>query len=132
MLGGVSVASANNAGSLHFHFKRHLKNRETVSCPFADCLFKSRVISTFTAHRSHCHQSSTLEHFRPDLVVCERNLTLTSEEQLDSEDSSAADFIRTSVGQRVRSAVNCIPFPSDTSSCTCVSVSCPGNCRGFI
>ena len=34
------------------HLKTHLRNRETVKCPFADCSFKSNILSTFTAHRS--------------------------------------------------------------------------------
>lgn len=34
------------------HLKTHLRNRETVKCPFADCSFKSSILSTLTAHRS--------------------------------------------------------------------------------
>lgn len=51
------------------HLKTHLKNREVVKCPFAGCFFKSSVLSTFTAHRSRNHKSSTLENFRPELLA---------------------------------------------------------------
>ncbi|XP_063763029.1 uncharacterized protein LOC134880193 [Eleginops maclovinus] len=51
------------------HLKTHLRNRETVKCPFAGCSFKSNVLSTFTSHRSRYHRLSTLNSLRPELFV---------------------------------------------------------------
>ncbi len=56
------------------HLKMHLRNRETVKCPFADCSFKSGVLSTFTANRSHYYKFSTLNSLMPELCV-EHTLT---------------------------------------------------------
>lgn len=51
------------------HLKTHLRNKETIKCPFADCSFQSSVLSTFTAHRSRYHRFSTLNNFKPELFV---------------------------------------------------------------
>ena len=50
------------------HLKRHLINKETVTCPFVGCSFKSRVAPTFTAHRSRSHQLATINDFKPELI----------------------------------------------------------------
>ncbi len=51
------------------HLKTHLRNREIVKCPFADCSFKSSILPTFTAHRSRYHKFSTPNSLRPELCV---------------------------------------------------------------
>lgn len=73
------------------HPKTHLRNKETVKCPFVDCSFKSSVLSTFTTHRSRYHESSTLNH-RPELFV---NPTLTNavlEEELISDTEAPPSY----------------------------------------
>lgn len=49
------------------HLKTHLKNRESVKCPFQNCSFQSRVYSTFHAHKSKKHQHCGVNFFRTDI-----------------------------------------------------------------
>ncbi|KAL2101492.1 hypothetical protein ACEWY4_003253 [Coilia grayii] len=64
-----TFSEPSNINKYFSHLKTHLRNKETVKCPFADCFFKSSVLSTFTAHRSRCHKFSTLSNLRPELFV---------------------------------------------------------------
>lgn len=50
------------------HLWVHLKNKETLKCPFQQCLFKSDVYSTYTAHRSRYHSGCVLKDLRPELI----------------------------------------------------------------
>lgn len=50
------------------HFGVHLKNKETVKCPFQQCLFNSNVYSSFRAHKSRYHCSSELKDLRAELI----------------------------------------------------------------
>ena len=46
----------------HFsHLGKHFKSKETVTCPFNHCSFKSSVFSTFTSHKSRFHNNVTLQ-----------------------------------------------------------------------
>ena len=64
-----TFSAPTNISQYFLHLKRHLRKRETVKCPFVACSFKSRVFSTFTAHKSRSHHAATFVDFRPDLVV---------------------------------------------------------------
>lgn len=46
------------------HLGHHLKNRETVQCPFLRCTFKTNTRSTFSSHRSRNHKTCTLKDFQ--------------------------------------------------------------------
>ena len=39
------------------HLGTHLRNKETVICPFNSCAFKSSVNSSFSSHKSRYHNS---------------------------------------------------------------------------
>lgn len=77
------------------HLKTHLKNRQVVKCPFADCFFRSSALSTFTAHRGCNHKSSSLENFSPGLLAqCTLSVPVVEEDfVLDTEDLLASDSI---------------------------------------
>ena len=55
----------------------------------------SRVISTFTAHRSRYHQSSTFNHFKPELILhCQSQASVYDEQdhfELESSDVSVTE-----------------------------------------
>ncbi|XP_013889855.1 uncharacterized protein LOC106537035 [Austrofundulus limnaeus] len=85
-----NFSSPTNIKQYFLHLKRHLRTRETVNCPFAGCSFKSRVISTFTAHKSRYHHAAAFVDFKPDLVVkCHSEVVVNDEDfdELVSSDS---------------------------------------------
>ena len=90
-----SFSAPSNIKHYFLHLKRHLINRETVNCPFVGCSFKSRVASTFTAHRSRHHQASTFNHFKPELILhCPSQDSVNDEEDnfdLESPDVSVTE-----------------------------------------
>lgn len=75
------------------HLKRHLTSLETVSCPFAGCSFKSRVNSTFTAHKSRYHHAATLVDFKPDLVVKCHSEAFVNDYEEDFDDLESSDSL---------------------------------------
>ncbi len=40
------------------HLAHHLRNRQTVHCPFSHCEFKTNNLKTFTSHRSRKHKQT--------------------------------------------------------------------------
>ncbi|KAL6458608.1 hypothetical protein MHYP_G00320800, partial [Metynnis hypsauchen] len=50
------------------HLNTHLRNKETVTCPFNGCTFKSKVYSSFTSHRSRYHALAFLENVKAELL----------------------------------------------------------------
>lgn len=50
------------------HLRRHLRNHETVACPYKDCSFTTNVYSTFNSHKSRSHQASVSSDFKNDIV----------------------------------------------------------------
>ncbi|XP_034051009.1 uncharacterized protein LOC117531911 isoform X2 [Thalassophryne amazonica] len=44
------------------HLGHHLKNQETVQCPFLRCTFKTNIRPTFSSHRSRNHKNCTLAY----------------------------------------------------------------------
>lgn len=59
------------------------------------CCFTSRVASTFTAHRSRYHQSSTFNNFKPELIIhCQSRASVNDEQDnfdLESQDVSVTE-----------------------------------------
>ena len=90
-----NFSAPSNLKHYFLHLKRHLIKRETVNCPFVGCSFQSRVISTFTAHRSRYHQSSTFNHFKPELILhCQSQASVYDEQdhfELESSDVSVTE-----------------------------------------
>lgn len=41
-----------------FHLGHHLKNQQTVRCPFLRCEFKTNNLKTFSSHRSQKHKNT--------------------------------------------------------------------------
>ena len=71
------------------HLGKHLRNRETVTCPFNHCLFKSNIFSSFTSHKSRCHPHCTLKDFKTEITVqeCELSKSETAESESHGTDS---------------------------------------------
>lgn len=53
------------------HLGKHLRNKESVTCPFNQCPFKSNKFSSFTSHKCCCHPHSTLKDLKTELIVQE-------------------------------------------------------------
>lgn len=53
---------------LFCHLRRHLRNHETVACPYKDCSFTTNVYSSFNSHKSRSHQASVSSDFQNDIV----------------------------------------------------------------
>lgn len=51
------------------HIGHHLRNRETVCCPFLRCVFKTNKLSSFSCHRSRNHKTHTLKDFRTSITT---------------------------------------------------------------
>ena len=90
-----TFSEPSNINKYFAHLKTHLRNKETVKCPFADCSFKSSVLSTFTAHRSCYRRFSTLNSLRPELFVHHplTNAVLEEEFVSDTEASPSHDSV---------------------------------------
>lgn len=50
------------------HLRKHLKNHETVACPYKDCSYSTNVYSSFNSHKSRAHQASLASDFQTDIV----------------------------------------------------------------
>lgn len=90
-----TFSEPSNINTYFAHLKTHLRNKETVKCPFADCSFKSSILSTFTAHRSRYHKFSTLNSLRPELFVHHGHTNAVVEDVYvsDTEQSTSYDLI---------------------------------------
>lgn len=51
------------------HIRKHLKNHETVTCPYKDCNYTTNVYSSFNSHKSRAHQESLASDFQTDIVT---------------------------------------------------------------
>lgn len=56
------------------HLGKHLRSRETVTCPFNLCAFKSNVFSSFTSHKSRCHPQCRLRLLSKSVMVTSWNV----------------------------------------------------------
>lgn len=54
--------------ALFSHLRKHLKNHETVTCPYKDCSYSTNVYSSFNSHKSRAHQASLASDFQTDIV----------------------------------------------------------------
>jgi len=50
------------------HLRKHLKNHETVACPYKDCSYSTNVYFLFNSHKSRAHQASLASDFQTDIV----------------------------------------------------------------
>lgn len=69
-----------NLTKYFIHLTRHVKSKETVTCPFKQCSFKSNVYNTFKAHKSRYHQASGLDDVKLSLI------------RFGREDNTAVDY----------------------------------------
>lgn len=69
-----SFSEACNLKLYFSHLGIHLKNNETVHCPFQDCSFQTRVFSMFASHRSRSHRLHTSGHFKADFHAKSKRL----------------------------------------------------------
>ncbi|XP_031418504.1 uncharacterized protein LOC116219363 [Clupea harengus] len=78
------------------HLRSHLKNKETVKCPYQDCSFQSTVYSTFTGHLSRYHSSAGIKNLRLELVrnhLCENGEEAQDNTDLLSFNEPVADVL---------------------------------------
>lgn len=68
-----------------------MKTQETVNCPFVGCSFKSRVFSTFIAHKSRYHHAATFVDFKP-VGKCHCQAFVNFEEE-DLDDLESSDLL---------------------------------------
>ena len=54
--------------ALFSHLRKHLKNHETVTCPYKDCSYSTNVYSSFNTHKSREHQAGLASDFQIDMV----------------------------------------------------------------
>lgn len=54
--------------ALFSHLRKHLKNHETVTCPYKDCSYSTNVYSSFNTHKSREHQAGLASDFQIDIV----------------------------------------------------------------
>lgn len=65
------------------HINNHLKNYETVTCMFQNCLFQSNIYTTFRSHKSRKHGTWTLKDFKAGVVKVAKTSDQLSEELED-------------------------------------------------
>lgn len=90
-----------NVKDYFHHLGCHLKNKETVTCPYNNCFFKSSVYSSLRSHKSRHHNSLSFEDFKSELV--DRSLraseqpnnveTCTNSAHIDTASCSVVDEI---------------------------------------
>lgn len=51
------------------HLRQHLKNKETVRCPYENCIFECNVYSTFNAHKCKDHRLRSQKRLKPDIAM---------------------------------------------------------------
>ena len=93
------------------HLGPHLRNKETVICPFNSCAFKSSVNSSFSSHKSRYHNSNSLQDFKAELLLgpptehAEDNTHLADENCVDvqSDDNEYSDNERgNDIGEKIK------------------------------
>ena len=90
-----TFSEPSNINKYFAHLKTHLRNKETVKCPFADCPFQTSVLSTLTCHRGRYHRFSPLNSLRPELFLHHTftNAVLEEEFVSDTEASPSHDSV---------------------------------------
>ncbi|XP_060761703.1 uncharacterized protein LOC132891510 isoform X1 [Neoarius graeffei] len=83
------------------HLRRHLKNHETVQCPYKDCSYATNVYSSFNTHQSREHQADLVADFQTEIASEDPcNLASASEETSEecpgpSRELENADHVET-------------------------------------
>ncbi|KAL3999898.1 somatostatin receptor 2 [Sarotherodon galilaeus] len=89
------------------HLGHHLKNRETVQCPFLRCNFKTNIRPTFSSHRSRNHKNCTLEDFRTIARTASEDEIIESEQSDCEAGTSAYNFVRPDELDEIVKDVDC-------------------------
>lgn len=50
------------------HLRTHLKQHETVDCPFRNCQYSTNVYSSFNAHKSRNHPDGDVSDFKDEII----------------------------------------------------------------
>ena len=87
-----TFSAPTNIKQYFLHLKTHLRTRETVTCPFEGCSFKSSIVSTFSAHKSRYHQCADFASFKPDLVVRVQSQAFVNDDEGDLNNSDEGDL----------------------------------------
>ncbi|XP_047136285.1 uncharacterized protein LOC124813381 [Hydra vulgaris] len=78
------------------HLKLHIKKRVSIKCPYEECTCRYKVISSFTAHLSRCHQihKTTFEQSQINISSSETNLDhLNIDKNIDANEFNINDMI---------------------------------------
>lgn len=74
------------------HLRTHLKQHETVECPFKNCHYHTNVYSSFNTHRSRCHPDCDISGFKSDIILEETIHPLQSNDEYEDAGPSNYDF----------------------------------------
>ena len=74
-----------NDTALFSHLRTHLKNKETVECPYKNCNYRTNVYSSFNAHKSRSHTNCEVSDIKTEMVVIEDCQPDQSEVQSEAE-----------------------------------------------
>ncbi|XP_056225827.1 uncharacterized protein LOC130164860 [Seriola aureovittata] len=72
------------------HLRQHLKNKETVKCPYENCIFESNVYSIFNAHKSKEHRLPSQKRLKPDIAL--RSTPQDSDPDVSQDVQEVEDF----------------------------------------
>lgn len=72
-----------NDTALFSHLRTHLKNNETVDCPYKNCNYRTNVYFSFNAHKSRSHLKCEVSDIKTEMVVIEDCQLSQSEVQSD-------------------------------------------------
>lgn len=75
------------------HLRTHLKQHETLDCPFKNCHYRTNVYSSFNTHRSRCHPDSDISAFKCEIILKETaNHPLQSNVEFENAGPSNYDY----------------------------------------
>lgn len=79
------VSSPFSESVVFCHLRKHLKNHETVACPYKDCNCSTNVYSLLNLHKSRAHQASLSSDFRSDIFVEDHQTLQTGSFEVSSD-----------------------------------------------
>ena len=125
----LKCCSCENAVSFEKYFQHlhtHLKQKESVKCPYKDCNFSTDNINSFRPHKARRHiyigNSPSAFHFKDDLLTSDSSHSSSSypgELNTQSTDGSSQNEANSSEVNR-----NCIDFEDDAHEEDFVSETC--------
>lgn len=74
------------------HLRRHLRQKETVPCPFRACKFKTNVYSTYNAHKCREHHSTSNYD---EAVVVQNGSTVSQDNDVECQPAEFPDETET-------------------------------------